>query len=68
MQRLDLFERNSSDGRGALNQTIKAVVIAWGFVALSNVNLVFVPGFKNFLIDNEERTAIKLILGPRKKG
>jgi len=28
VQRLDLFERNSSDGRGALNQTIKVVVIA----------------------------------------
>ncbi|MEB2278382.1 stage V sporulation protein S [Bacillus sp. ILBB4] len=54
-------------GAGALNQAIKAVAIARGFVAPSGVDLVCVPGFTNILIDNKERTGIKLILSPRKK-
>ena len=54
-------------GAGALNQAIKAIAIARGFVAPSGVDLVFVPAFTEILINNEERTAIKLILGPRKK-
>jgi stage V sporulation protein S len=54
-------------GAGALNQAIKAVAIARGFVAPSGVDLVFVPAFTDILINDEKRTAIKLILGPRKK-
>ena len=52
---------------GALNQAIKAVAIARGFVAPSGVDLVCVPGFRNISIDNEERTGITLILSPRKR-
>ena len=54
-------------GAGALNQAIKAIAIARGFVAPSGVDLVLVPAFTEVLIDNEKRTAIKLIIGPRKK-
>ncbi|MDH2449675.1 stage V sporulation protein S (plasmid) [Priestia megaterium] len=54
-------------GAGALNQAIKAVAIARGFVAPSGVDLVCVPGFRNISIDNEERTGITLILSPRKR-
>lgn len=49
-------------GAGALNQAIKAIAIARGFVAPSGKNLVCIPAFANILIDNEEKTAIKLIL------
>lgn len=52
-------------GAGALNQAVKAVAIARGFVAPSGVDLVCVPAFTDILIDGEERTAIKLIVGPR---
>jgi stage V sporulation protein S len=54
-------------GAGALNQAIKAIAIARGFVAPGGMDLVFVPAFVDVLINNENRTAIKLILGPRKK-
>jgi stage V sporulation protein S len=54
-------------GAGALNQAIKAIAIARGFVAPSGVNLVFVPAFTDVIINNENRTAIKLLIGPRKK-
>lgn len=49
-------------GAGALNQAIKAVAIARGFVAPSGKNLVCIPAFTDIVIDGEERTAIKLIV------
>ncbi|MCR4398733.1 MAG: stage V sporulation protein S [Firmicutes bacterium] len=52
-------------GAGAINQAIKAVAIARGFVAPSGIDLVCVPAFTDIQIDGEERTAIKLIIGPR---
>lgn len=52
-------------GAGALNQSVKAVAIARGFVAPSGIDLVCIPAFTDIKIDNEERTAIKLIVEPR---
>ncbi len=52
-------------GAGALNQAIKAVAIARGFVAPGGINLVCIPAFVDVLIDGEERTAIKIMVGPR---
>jgi len=49
-------------GAGALNQAIKAVAIARGFVAPGGKNLVCIPAFTDIVIDGEERTAIKLIV------
>ena len=49
-------------GAGALNQAIKAVAIARGFVAPSGKNLICIPAFSDITIDGEERTAIKLIV------
>ncbi|NMB41780.1 MAG: stage V sporulation protein S [Firmicutes bacterium] len=52
-------------GAGAVNQAIKAVAISRGFVASSGIDLVCIPAFVDIQIDGEERTAIKLIIGPR---
>jgi stage V sporulation protein S len=52
-------------GAGALNQAIKAVAIARGFVAPTGVNLVCIPAFADILIDGEERTAIRILVEPR---
>lgn len=52
-------------GAGALNQAIKAVAIARGFVAPSGMDLVCIPAFTDIEINGEERTAIKLIVEPR---
>ena len=49
-------------GAGALNQAIKAVAIARGFVAPSGKSLICIPAFQDISIDGEERTAIKLII------
>jgi Uncharacterized protein conserved in bacteria len=49
-------------GAGALNQAIKAVAIARGFLAPSGKNLICIPAFTDIVIEGEERTAIKLII------
>jgi len=49
-------------GAGALNQAIKAVAIARGFLAPSGQDLVCVPAFADIEINGEERTAIKLLV------
>ena len=40
-------------GAGALNQAIKAVAIARGFVAPAGINLVCIPAFQDIVIDND---------------
>ena len=52
-------------GAGALNQAIKAVAIARGFVAPSGVDLVCVPAFAEVEVEGEETTGIKLIVEAR---
>ncbi|OPL10670.1 MAG: stage V sporulation protein S [Firmicutes bacterium ML8_F2] len=52
-------------GAGALNQAIKALAIARGFVAPSGINLICIPAFLDVEINGEERTAIKIIVEPR---
>jgi len=64
-----LRERGNAEiqavGAGALNQAVKAVAIARGFVAPSGMDLVCIPAFTDIEIDGQERTAIKLIVAPR---
>jgi len=52
-------------GAGALNQAVKAVAIARGYVAPSGVDLICIPAFTDVMIDGEQRTAIRLIVQPR---
>lgn len=52
-------------GAGALNQAIKAIAIARGFVAPMGVDLICIPAFTDIVIDEEHRTAIKLLIEPR---
>ncbi len=52
-------------GAGAINQAVKAIAIARGYVAPSGVDLIAVPGFVDIEIDNEERTAIRFRVEPR---
>lgn len=52
-------------GAGAVNQAMKAVAIARGFVAPNGIDLVAVPGFSEISINGEERTAIKILVERR---
>ncbi len=53
-------------GAGSLNQAIKAIAIARGYVAPTGKDLVCIPAFSDIVIDGEERTAIKIIVETRK--
>lgn len=47
-------------GAGAVNQAIKAMAIARGFLIPSGFDISCAPVFSDILIDGESRTAIRL--------
>ena len=49
-------------GAGSLNQAIKAIAIARGFLAPTGKNIAVIPAFNDVIIGGEEKTAIKLML------
>lgn len=49
-------------GAGSLNQAIKAVCIARGYLSPSGKNICLVPSFSDITIDGEDKTAIKLLI------
>jgi stage V sporulation protein S len=54
-------------GAGALNQALKAVAIARGFVAPRGIDLICIPAFTNVTADGSdvEKVGMKLIVEPR---
>ena len=52
-------------GAGAINQAVKAIAIARGFLAPSGIDLICIPAFTELDVDGEKRTAIKLMLESR---
>jgi stage V sporulation protein S len=52
-------------GAGALNQAVKAIAIARGYLAPSGLDLVCVPTFADIEIDGQSRTAIRLLVEDR---
>lgn len=51
-----------SIGAGATNQAIKAVAIARSYLMEEGIDIVCVPSFIDVAIDDEERTAIRLLV------
>jgi stage V sporulation protein S len=47
-------------GAGAVNQAVKALVLAKGYLAEDGYDVVFTPAFADVEIDDKIRTAIKL--------
>ncbi|NOK61690.1 MAG: stage V sporulation protein S [Chloroflexi bacterium AL-W] len=54
-----------SIGAGATNQAIKAVAIARSYLNEEGIDIVCVPSFIDVSIEEEERTAIRLIVSRR---
>ena len=46
-------------GAGAINQTVKAIAIARGYLAPSGIQIVSTPSFQDVIIRGEERTAMR---------
>jgi stage V sporulation protein S len=49
-------------GAGAVNQAVKAVAIARGYLSEDGISIVCIPSFVEVIIGDQERTAIKLIV------
>nr|WP_322496995.1 stage V sporulation protein S [Chloroflexus sp.] len=54
-----------SIGAGATNQAIKAVAIARTYLSEEGIDIVCIPSFIDVAIDDEERTAIRLLIERR---
>jgi stage V sporulation protein S len=52
-------------GAGATNQAVKAVAIARDYLAETGIEAICLPAFIDVTIDDEDRTAIRLIVEPR---
>ncbi len=52
-------------GAGAVNQAVKALILAKGYLAEEGVFIVAIPEFVDVEIDGKVRTAIRLIVEPR---
>ena len=52
-------------GAGAVNQAVKALVLATGYLKNDNILVVCVPEFADVTIDDKVRTAIKFVVEPR---
>lgn len=57
-------EQNNVDvqaiGAGAVNQAVKAVAIARGYLELDGIDIICVPSFVEVAIEGKERTAVRL--------
>ena len=52
-------------GAGAVNQAVKAIAIARGFVAPRGMDLIVRIAFSTLEIDGQDRTGIKFVVEPR---
>lgn len=52
-------------GAGAVNQSVKAMVLAKGYLLEDGYDVVFTPEFSEVDIDGKVRTAIKIVVEER---
>jgi len=52
-------------GAGAVNQAVKALILATGYLKGDGIDVVAIPEFVNIEIEDKIRTAIKLVVEPR---
>lgn len=52
-------------GAGAVNQALKAVAIARGYLTDDQIDVIVIPFFTEVMIDDQERTAVRMVVEPR---
>lgn len=52
-------------GAGAVNQAVKAIVLATGYLQQDGIQVHCVPEFADVTIEDKVRTAIKLVVEPK---
>jgi len=51
-------------GAGAVNQAVKSLFLATGYRKQDGIDIAFVPEIVEVLIEEKERTAVKLVVDP----
>jgi stage V sporulation protein S len=51
-------------GAAAINQAVKALILATGYLREDGIFVRFVPEFTEITIDEKVRTAIKMVIAP----
>ena len=52
-------------GAGAVNQAVKAIAIARGYLELDGIDIACTPSFVEVAIEGQERTAVRLAIEKR---
>ena len=52
-------------GASAVNQAVKALILAASYLKQDGIEIVFVPEFVDVTIENQVRTAVKMVIDPR---
>jgi stage V sporulation protein S len=52
-------------GASAINQAVKAMALAKGYLFQDGISIIFIPEFVDVKIDEKIRTAIKFVVEPR---
>ena len=52
-------------GAGAVNQAVKALAIARGYLTGDSIDIICIPYFTEVDIEGQERTAVRFIVEPR---
>ena len=59
------FAEVQAIGAGAVNQAVKALAIARGYLSRDEIDIIFTPLFTEVDIDGQERTAVRFRVEPR---
>ncbi|MCL2378479.1 MAG: stage V sporulation protein S [Defluviitaleaceae bacterium] len=52
-------------GAAAVNQVVKSIAVARGYVAPNGIDLVCIPAFAQLEVDGKEKTSIRFIVEKR---
>jgi len=52
-------------GAGAVNQAVKAIILAIGYLKSDGIFVVAIPEFVDVTIEDKVRTAVKIVVEPR---
>jgi len=65
VMRENRYAEVQSIGAGAVNQAVKAIILAKGYLVNDGMDIISVPEFVDVEIDGKVRTAIKIVVTPR---
>ena len=51
-------------GAGAVNQALKAIVLAKGYLKEDGINIAFIPVFVDIQLEDKVKTGIKFVIDP----